>query len=143
MNNQKKITLSIVASILLLSLNIQARTYQSRHERDARYNQGRHHYHDPYRGERMAKGAFGGAAAGGLIGGLAGGGRGAGIGFGVGALTGLMAGAAASEGHRHDYYEDDENDYSYYDEPRGHYPEPEFDQEEVESLEALESETSE
>jgi outer membrane lipoprotein SlyB len=145
MSSLKKLTLSIVACFSLLGLNIQARSYQSRHERDANYNRRHsHHYHDPYRGERMAKGAFGGAAAGGLIGGLAGGGRGAGIGLGVGALAGLMAGSAASESHRYDdYNEYEEYDNSYSNEPQGRRSKPEFDQEDIESQNTSESETPE
>lgn len=138
MQNLTKIMLSVIICCTALSLHIQARV-NHRYDRDG-YNRRhrRYHHHDPYRGERMAKGTLGGAATGAFIGGLAGGGRGAGIGFGVGALTGLMAGAAASESHRHDYYEEDYDDYS--EEPRRRQVELETDQEEVESREASASE---
>lgn len=94
-----------------LALNVAA---QSREEREAdRENRRQQHsrrYHDSSRGDRMAKGFFGGATTGAIIGGLVGGGRGAGIGLGVGAATGLMAGAAASDRHRYDDYYDDYQD---------------------------------
>jgi hypothetical protein len=108
--------------ILMLCLALSSSMYARQRDRSNSYDTHRrhrtHHYHeDPYRGERMTKGFFGGATTGAVIGGLAGGGRGAGIGFGVGALTGIMAGAAASESHKYDY-----DDYEPY------YEEPEYDQ---------------
>ena len=126
---------NVMLCLGLLSFTITARHHEEREILRSRHS---HYHHDPYRGERMAKGTLGGAATGAFIGGLAGGGRGAGIGFGVGALTGLMAGAAASESHRHDYYEEDYDDYS--EEPRRRQVELETDQEEVESREASASE---
>lgn len=77
----------------------------------------RHHGYDRDRGDRMARGFFGGAATGALIGGIVGGGRGAGIGLGVGATTGLMAGAAASHARDEEYYDEpyDEQNEEYYD----------------------------
>lgn len=144
MENIAPIRFGILMCLISLSINLQARQTNRRYDHHNReYRQPRHYHHDPYTGERMAKGAFGGAATGALIGGLAGRGRGAGIGLGVGALTGLMAGAAASESHRYDdYYDDGDYDGDYYERRQEQRDEPESDLEEAESRESSESELS-